>query len=344
MPVPPAWRPMRPWLVVVFGLSSCCRVALTVEVQAALLEVARTSSQQPLRRWPVARGLRLADLARLEPISSSSRLRRRVSRLCSTAWRERDLVVGQRLGVGVQRPGDAASVGSSASTNAARSKPRHRAARCRRVQSSRAGVVTNSSSAGCVRSGAQVGRTRTSRSSVNSAGSSSRGHGLRVERVRAGQDASRSILRPTWRVARPGRRSAPPLGPAELFEQDPLVHAGAAGEQLQVAVARGGFATRRSVGMTASTSLLAALKRARVVAPREVVDQVLDDRLRLLGRLAPAAGSSRITSSGSLPAGRRTTPTSVRRPLCALRSISPTSADSSVAPKVAAPWPAASTS
>ena len=56
------------------------------------------------------------------------------------------------------------------------------------------------------------------------------------------------------------------------------------------------------------------------------------------------SGSSRMTSSGSLPSGRRTTSTSVSRPLCSLRSISPTSAVSSVAPNVAAPWPAASTS
>ena len=52
------------------------------------------------------------------------------------------------------------------------------------------------------------------------------------------------------------------------------------------------------------------------------------------------SGSSRMTSSGSLPSGSRTTPTSVRRPVWALRSISPTSAVSSVAPNVAAPCPA----
>ncbi len=35
------------------------------------------------------------------------------------------------------------------------------------------------------------------------------------------------------------------------------------------------------------------------------------------------SGSSRMTWSGSLPSGRRTTPTSVRRPRCGERSISP---------------------
>ena len=64
----------------------------------------------------------------------------------------------------------------------------------------------------------------------------------------------------------------------------------------------------------------------------------------LLGALAPGVGVVADDLVGVLPSGSRTTSTSVRRPLCSLRSISPTSAVSSVAPNVAAPWPAASTS
>src|SRR3990170_6791667 len=117
------------------------------------------------------------------------------------------------------------------------------------------------------------------------------GDRLGVESAWAGEDGIE--VDPTASVG--------PLGPAgtagpetrglaQLLEQDALLDARAAGQELEVAVApdRGDDGAQR--GHDRGHEALAALDRLRVVARGVDVDEVLHDRLRPLGGGAPGGG------------------------------------------------------
>ena len=133
----------------------------------------------------------------------------------------------------------------------------------------------------------------------------------------------------------PPGRDRPPRRCVERLEERPLVDAGPTGQELQVRVAddRIGDAPERSAGPR---------RRAGPCRPRRP-DVARFGRSGRSGtpRSAAASGSprargraiSRMTSSGSLPSGSRTTPTSVSRRPSRRPAISPISAFELASPR-----------
>ncbi len=329
---PPVARGGR-WVgCVVVGRAARCR-ATAVELQALALE-RQDVLLEPVPGGVVARATSAsAARARLNSSSSRSRARSRVSRLWSSAWCERLLgrlavdrsseysvratVVGGRLQDSPERrPIERRGCRQAGA-------PRQLPGGRRREQlGRRAGPAALAMSSGWVSSSRRSVASAGSRACSTALGSSAPGlgqHGLEVDLGA--------------RVGAVVARRTPALEPAERLQQRPARRRRAARQQLQVAVATDRIGDGAQGGQDRVDDALVG--RAPYAGHRSR-SAAWSMRNSMIGwgcsvRSRQVSGSSRMTSSGSLPSGRRTTSTSVRRP-CARCARSRPRARS-------APWP-----